>query len=195
MHPRIRRSLLVAFSTAAALLSAAGSSYGASGVDIAGGTFTATSVGLQTLTTRIGGSIYEIGCRHTIDFTLADALFTGAGLRAIGQVISSHFACNPLAGGITPTIFELFEPWTMGATVASFAGTALATVLGVAIQAGIGFTTCLFTGTIGLQMNNGSLAMTLLGATLTKTAGVCSNATASSVTYLLSSAPRWTLLP
>lgn len=178
------RALFVAALSFAAFAAAASTATAATGVSINAGSFTATTQGLQNMTTTVSGLIpVTISCTQTANFSLTGGLYSGTGLRAIGSLSRVVFACNSTALG-TPTISTLATPWTIGGTIARVSGTtALIDVLGVNIQVTLGSTVCLFTGSIGMQVTSGNPRGTLLAVTLTRVSGPCSNGGVSGQFY------------
>jgi hypothetical protein len=164
-------------------------------VTVAGGTFTATTTGLQTLST----GFVTLTCLQSLTLSVPSAAYAGATL-PVGRVTAASFICN---NGDTAVALNL--PWQIGwnGTLLTLpdgtTGVAL-TVLSAQIQATHTGVACLYTGNIPIGVRSDGVATTtgfLLGGTMSFTSGgfFCGTgaATVSRATYRLDHAITVTL--
>jgi hypothetical protein len=190
------RTLLIGMFAILALSAVAGNATAA--ITTGGGSFTATTTGLQTLRTTIFGLPSSITCLQTLVFQVLAGTYA-AGALPVGYVRSANFGCNngdTVTSLITVTNTPLAgaTSWQIGLNTTS-ASSILATALNVTIQAHSASTnvTCLFTGSIGFSVLNGVTTNggTLLQSSMAVTSGICGAGTVTSTSYNVNPAFTW----
>jgi hypothetical protein len=190
------RALLIGTLAVLALNATAGSA--SSAITSAGGSYTATTTGLQTLRTTIFGLPTSWTCLQTLVLqVLAGA--NSAGTLPIGYIASSTYGCNN-GDTFTPLLSVTNTPLTGATNSLIWLNTTSASMILITEQnvgtswhsASTGIA-CLFAGGIGFSVRNGVTTNggTLLSTTMAVTSGTCGAGTDTSTNYNVNPAFTW----
>jgi hypothetical protein len=194
MSKKLKALLVGVFAMLA--LSALANTASAASITTNGGTFTATTTGLQTLQTTTSLVIpISVTCNQTITLNQAAGTYTVGSLTTAWNISAANFACNPtILGPANVTALNL--PWRGARINSANATTALITALNVSVNAtGTGVNCNFGPGTVNFSTNNGVATGQLLGAALPASSGGCTGSVISAQGYRVTPALTWTYTP